>query len=286
LEEGGNQQKVDTAPLWVISLGRLGMREFDLGSDADLTFVLADEAARNTESLAHWTRIAERMVAMITAYTGSGNLFAVDTRLRPYGGAGPLVMGASRMLEYFERDAEAWEGITYLKARAVAGDPHAAEAFLMDLQQTYWNRYGAAGSSRAELRKMRQRLEEETGKARPLKAGSGGYYDIDFVLLFLRLRNAGIYYRALNTPARIKALEAIGALNAQNASFLTDAATFYRAVDHAIRLISGKAEGHLPKSSSQRDNLESILPRWTPIPLHELKQVQLATRALFTRIFG
>ncbi len=286
LEEDGNQQDVNTAPLWVISLGRLGMREFDLGSDADLAFVLADEAARDTESLAHWTRIAERMIAMITAYTGSGNLFAVDTRLRPYGGAGALVMGAGRMLEYFKHDAEAWEGITYLKARVVAGDPEAAETFLMDLQQTYWNRYGAAGSSRGELRKMRLRLEEETGKARPLKAGSGGYYDIDFVLLFLRLKNAGIYYRALNTPARIKALEAIGALNAQNASFLTDAATFYRALDHAIRLISGKAEGHLPKSSSQRDNLESILPRWTPIPLHELKQVQLATRALFTRIFG
>src|ERR1035438_3184291 len=41
--------------LWVISLGRLGMREFDLASDADLVFVLADADAGE---LQFWTRVA------------------------------------------------------------------------------------------------------------------------------------------------------------------------------------------------------------------------------------
>ena len=34
--------------MWVIALGRLGMREFDLASDADLVFVLADSDADGT----------------------------------------------------------------------------------------------------------------------------------------------------------------------------------------------------------------------------------------------
>ena len=45
--------------LMVIALGRLGMREFDLASDADLVFVLPDE---DHEEHLFWTRVAERMI--------------------------------------------------------------------------------------------------------------------------------------------------------------------------------------------------------------------------------
>ena len=55
--------------LMVIALGRLGMREFDLASDADLVFVLPD--ADRAEHV-FWTRVAERMIDLITAYTGDG----------------------------------------------------------------------------------------------------------------------------------------------------------------------------------------------------------------------
>ena len=65
------------------------MREFDLGSDADLVFVLADSDAAD---MAFWTRVAERVVDLTTAYTGGGVMFAVDTRLRPNGADGPLVL--------------------------------------------------------------------------------------------------------------------------------------------------------------------------------------------------
>ena len=74
--------------MMVIALGRLGMREFDLGSDADLNFVLPDSDARE---MRFWTRVAERMIDMITAYTGEGIMFAVDTRFRPNGREGNLV---------------------------------------------------------------------------------------------------------------------------------------------------------------------------------------------------
>ena len=105
--------------LWVIALGRLGMREFDLASDADLVFVLCDSESRRMEA---WTRVANRLIDLVTAYTGDGVLFAVDTRLRPNGGDGPLVQTESAVKDYFTRTAEAWEGITYMKSRAVAGE--------------------------------------------------------------------------------------------------------------------------------------------------------------------
>ena len=269
--------------MWVIALGRLGLREFDIGSDADLVFVLSDSSAGE---LQFWTRVAEHLVDMITAYTGGGVLFAVDTRLRPNGGGGPLVQTASAVTDYFARTAEAWEGITYMKSRAVAGDPEGAEAFLHQLQEVDWRRYGQSGRSRADLRQMRLRLEKEQGASQPLKAGRGGYYDIDFLLMYLRLKSAGIFYKVLNTPARIEVLESIGHLDRTAAKFLLDTASFYRALDHGLRVLSGHAEGRLPKTELQRETLSALLRRWTPIPLSDLGEIVNRTRAAFDKLFG
>ncbi len=268
--------------LWVIALGRLGMREFDLASDADLVFVLCDSESRRREE---WTRVAGRMIDLITAYTGDGVLFAVDTRLRPNGGDGPLVQSESAVKDYFTRTAEAWEGITYMKSRAVAGEPMSADLFLHHLQAIDWVRYGQSGRSRTDLKQMRQRLEKEQGATHPLKAGRGGYYDIDFLLMYLRLKSAGIFFQSLNTPERIEVLESMDHLDRSEAGFLRDAATFYRALDHGLRVRSGHAEGKLPVGA-QRAALGELMKRWTRVPLDSFGEVRERTRELFDRLFG
>ncbi len=269
--------------MWVVALGRLGMREFDLASDADLVFVLADSDSAEME---FWTHAAARIIDLITAYTGSGFLFAVDTRLRPNGSGGPLVQTEAAFRDYFARTAEAWEGITYMKSRAVAGEAARAEAFLHRLQEADWLRYGQSGRSRADLRQMRLRLEREQGATHPLKAGRGGYYDIDFLLMYLRLKSAGIFFKVLNTPARIEVIESLGYLDRREARFLSDVATFYRALDHGLRLITGHAEGKLPSSDLQIDTLGKLLKRWTPIPLSDLAEIRRRTREMFDRVFA
>ena len=269
--------------MWVVAMGRLGVREFDLASDADLVFVLADADA---DELLFWTRVAEHLVDMVAAYTGSGVLFTVDTRLRPNGGSGPLVQTEAAVIEYFDRTAEAWEGITYMKSRAVAGHPARAEAFLHQIQEVDWRRYGQGGRSRSALRQMRARLEKEQGALHPLKAARGGYYDIDFLLMYLRLKSAGVFFRVLNTPARIEVLESMSDLDRTQAKFLLDAATFYRALDHGLRVMTGHAEGKLPKSEAQRETLAELLRRWTPIPLSELGEIRNKVSAAFDRQFG
>jgi glutamate-ammonia-ligase adenylyltransferase len=275
--------------LMAIALGRLGMREFDLASDADLVFVLPDE---DREQQLFWTRVANRMVDLLTAYTSSGLMFAVDTRLRPNGGAGALVQSESSYKEYFAKNAEAWEGIAYMKARAVAGDVERATTFLNELQKVDWRRYGQSGRSKKDLRQMRMRLEKEQGAGNPLKAGLGGFYDIDFSLLYLRLKGAGIFFKVLNTPARIDIIEAMGHLERADAEFLRDAATFYRAVDHALRVYSGHAEGSLPNSETQLQLVTELVHRWTPEHLNhqplktELAQIKNRTREIFDSLFG
>lgn len=268
--------------MWVVALGRLGMGEFDIASDADLVFVLADGDATELE---FWTRVAQRFVDMIMAYTGEGVLFAVDTRLRPNGNDGLLVMCEGPFIEYFHNSAEAWEGITYLKARIVAGDAKRGAGFLHQLQGIDWQRHGQRNLSRVDLRTMRGRIEKEQGAAHPLKAGRGGFYDIDFILMYLRLKAAGMYYDVLNTPERIKVLESNGQLDRGSAKFLLEAATFYRALDHAIRVMTGHAQDRLPQGVMQVENLAALLKRWTPIGLDQVETIQSNVRTLYEKIF-
>jgi glutamate-ammonia-ligase adenylyltransferase len=178
-----------------------------------------------------------------------------------------------------------------MRCRAVTGNLEAGTRFLNTLQEVDWRRYGQSGRSRKQLAQMRARLEKEQGAGNPLKAGHGGYYDIDFSLMYLRLRGAGIFYKVLNTPARIDVIEKMGHLERPDAEFLRDAATFYRAVDHGLRVFTGHAEGRLPTAAGQLEMLDALVRRWTPEYLHdqpldvELAQVQARTREFFDRLF-
>ncbi len=275
--------------LMVVALGRLGMLEFDVASDADLIFILPD---RDSEELFFWTRVAERLIQQITAYTGEGVIFSVDTRLRPNGREGMLVQTEQSFRDYFAHRAAAWEGIAFMKSRSVAGNTNHGTEFLNQLQDIDWRRYGQTARSRRMLWDMRMRLEKEQGASNPLKAGRGGYYDIDFCLMYLRLKAAGMFFKELNTPARIDVIERMGHLERADADFLRDAATFYRAVDHALRVYSGNSGGRLPRTQYKLEAVHRIVSRWTPQHLHdqpldiELAQIQARTRESFERIFG
>ncbi|MEO5952530.1 MAG: glutamine-synthetase adenylyltransferase, partial [Chloroflexia bacterium] len=277
-----------TMPMMVVALGRLGLRELDLASDVDIVFILRDE---RSEMLEGWTRVASKMIELLTAYTGEGVIFTVDARLRPYGREGDLVQLESTFMEYFNHHAEAWEGIAYMKARAVAGDVERATSFLNELQKVDWRRYGQSHRAKKQLSEMRTRLEREQGRNNPLKAGRGGFYDIDFLLLYLRLRSAGIFFKVLNTPERIDVVEQMGHLEQEDAAFLMEAATLYRAIDHGMRIYTGHSTSSLPEAPAIREALETMLRRWLPNrtgPMSlevELLKIQERTRETFERLF-
>ncbi len=270
--------------MMVVALGRLGMREFDLGSDADLLFIIPDSEAPRQR---FWTRVVEHLIEILTGYTSEGPILSLDTRLRPNGREGMLVQTESKYVEYFSNTAEAWEGIAYMKARGVAGDTDRATKFLTELQQVDWRRYGQGGRSKQDLRQMRMRLQREQGSTTPLKAAEGGYYDADFILMYLRLKGAGMFFKSLNTPERIDVVEKMGHLERADAEFLLQATNYFRALDHAIRVVMGRAEEKLPSSSAEREMVAELVRRWTKDrPTASTLETDLdALRAKMRRLF-
>jgi glutamate-ammonia-ligase adenylyltransferase len=81
--------------------------------------------------------------------------------------------------------------------------------------------------------------------------------------MFLRLRGAGMFFKSLNTPERIDIVEKTGHLERADAEFLLLATTYFRALDHAIRLVTGRAEEKIPKAPAYRARIAELMQRWT-----------------------
>jgi glutamate-ammonia-ligase adenylyltransferase len=237
--------------LAVFALGRLGTEEFDVASDADLLFVRAPGADEGAARVA-----AERLVHALSAYTKDGVLFAVDTRLRPRGGEGELVMTPAQVETYLQEEAQAWESLSYSKLRFVAGREDVkplllAPAWRQIVEIAQRERFAAA------VREMRARLEKSNRYPNSFKLAAGGFYDVDFIASYLMLAQASQV--SGNTEARLEQLHEAGFLEPATFEKLRDAALLYRATDHAIRLVTGRARPELPAAEHQRRAVEALV---------------------------
>ncbi|MGH9472090.1 MAG: hypothetical protein ACRD1M_05050 [Terriglobales bacterium] len=256
----------------VLALGRLGLAELDLLSDLDLVFLAAGpelEAAN---------RLAARFIGFLSDYTQQGNLYNVDTRLRPGGGEGELVQTPAAVRAYFHSQANVWEALSYLKARPVAGDRLTAGnalAGVYDALSTRFRSYLATPAARVELAALRQRIANAGHPGRwGLKTGAGGYYDVDF-LFSPRLIAAGrVSAGAGGLAAAVRSLLLLAQSSSGNqalppaaASELADLVSLLRAADHALRVVTGSAGAAIPSAGPSVERCWVWLCRIHPHPI-------------------
>jgi len=248
-------------PLAVLGLGRLGLQEFDLGSDADLVFIAPARASR--DDIARWTHFAEKTIDVLSSYTSDGTVFAVDTRLRPRGQEGELVVTEDALLSYVAKDAQVWEALTYLKACPVAGNRELGAQAVQRLVLGVFDRFAGYPQLEAELHEMRRRLEREVMvPPSNTKTAPGGYYDVDFAVSYLRLRHRVELPAGANSPEQIAALRGRDLIGAEDARTLAEGAAFLRSVDHAIRLVTGRTADGLPEHVGHAEAVDDLTRRW------------------------
>jgi glutamate-ammonia-ligase adenylyltransferase len=275
-------------PFAILGLGRLGLSEFDLASDADLIFIASPDLSR--EDLVCCTRLAEGTIDMLSSYTSDGTVFAVDTRLRPRGREGELVVTSDALVQYAAEGAQVWEAMTYLKVVPVAGDAILAEGTVNRLLAATLDSFGSHSGLEAELREMRRRLEREVlVPPSNTKTAPGGYFDVDFVVSCLRLRNGVAFTPGSNTAQRVAGLRSAGLLSADDAQVLTHGAAFLRSLDHAVRLVIGKAPDGLPEHVGHAAAIEDLLRHWSLIEEGSslptrLRTTQEQIRAVYRRV--
>ncbi len=187
----------------IIAYGKLGGIELNYGSDLDLVF-LHDSAGsrqitagpRQIDNAAFFAKLVQRIIHFLTTRTGAGDLYEVDTRLRPSGRAGLLVSAVEAFAEYQHRQAWTWEHQALARARVVAGPTALAERFQI-IRREILQRERDPDVLRREVRDMRERMRAEldasTAEVFDLKQGRGGIADIEFVVQYAVLANASRY---------------------------------------------------------------------------------------------
>jgi [glutamine synthetase] adenylyltransferase / [glutamine synthetase]-adenylyl-L-tyrosine phosphorylase len=268
--------------LAILALGRLGTREFDLLSDADLLFVC--EGSENREAL---TKSAEQIMQALAAYTQEGMVFAVDARLRPRGAEGDLVVTPAQLESYFASEAQPWEALTYTKLRLIVGRAELGKQ-AAQISETLFRRFAAdAGFSQA-VREMRTRLQNATAPAKSIRTSAGGLYDIDFLSSFLLVKN-DIRPKTGSLRDRLWRCSAKGALEKRDAALLDHAAELCRTVEHVLRLVTGRNGRWLPSAEHARQAVEKlasqILRRQFPEGLEkELLRTFTEVRSIYDRV--
>lgn len=268
--------------LAILALGRLGTREFDLLSDADLLFVC--HPAENRQAL---TKAAEQLMQTLAAYTQEGMVFPVDARLRPRGADGELLVTPAHLQTYFAAEAQPWEALTYSKLRFLAGNRelgrHAAAA-----TETLFKRFAAEPSFPQAVREMRQKLQDASAPASSIRTSAGALYDVDFLSSFLLVKHS-IRPKGGTLRDRLWRCAAIGVLEKPDAARLDHAAELCRTVEHILRLVSGRKSRWLPASEHIRSAVtklaSQVLRREFPNGLEEeLLRTFTEVRQIYARV--
>ena len=129
--------------LAVIGLGKLGGEELNFSSDIDLMFAYP-ESGNTYSKLSNeefFSLVATGIIRLLSKHTEDGFVFRVDTRLRPFGKSGPIVMNFDAMEEYYYSYGREWERYALIKARIVGGDRKKGEELLSELRPFIYRRY-------------------------------------------------------------------------------------------------------------------------------------------------
>ncbi|MEX2016184.1 MAG: DUF294 nucleotidyltransferase-like domain-containing protein, partial [Candidatus Hydrogenedentales bacterium] len=240
-------------PFAIFGYGKMGGREMGYGSDLDLVFVYRDDGTTESgmatgEYTAH---LATALIKRLKELTPQGNLYDVDTRLRPDGRKGPLTVSARRYVTYYREEAEAWERLALVKARFIAGDAAFAQSLEAAIQTLVWDRpFTVADLERIE--DLRERLAAQH-KPEDLKHGIGGIAELEFAVRLMQLARARDEpdLRRGDVIGAIETLDVTGHLTHDDATTLRDAYILYRRVENRLRLREGRPSSTLPADPKQ-----------------------------------
>ncbi len=250
--------------LLVLGMGKLGACELNLSSDIDLIFCFphtgtTDGGPRELTCEQFFTRLAQRLVRALDEVTADGFVFRVDTRLRPFGSAGPLAMSFDAMEGYYHSQAREWERYAMTKVRVIAGPPAAAAELADLLSRFVYRRYldfGAIESLRS-LKLMIDREVQRKGMANNIKLGPGGIREIEFIGQSFQLirggRDRDLRVRPIQTV--LARLARKGLMPADDVRALTAAYRFLRLTENRIQAWQDRQTHVLPDQPEARERL-------------------------------
>ena len=248
----------------IIAYGKLGGKELGYGSDLDIVFVYEDDHEQAGEVYAALVR---KLINWLTVKTGEGDLYEIDTALRPNGNSGLLVTSfeayARYQLQRGSNTAWTWEHQAITRARFVMGTDGLRERF-EEVRHAVITAPRDAAALQTEIVTMRGKVRA----AHPVKGGKfdvkhsrGGMVDAEFAVQFLVLSQSARHPELVENAGNIALLQ-----RAELAGLLPEdvgqrAAAAYRAlrrVQHRARLNEEPTQVTPPAMEAERQAIETL----------------------------
>ncbi len=192
--------RVPDSELVILALGRMGGAMLTHASDLDLIYLFTgdftaeSDGAKPLGATLYYNRLAQRLTAALSVATPAGPLYQIDTRLRPSGGQGPLVVTLDSFARYQREDAWTWEHMALTRARPVFGSDAARGAVSAVIADVLAGARPArdivadAVAMRTEMATHKQPRGDLDAKLLP-----GGLVDLEFAVHVVQLvRHAGL----------------------------------------------------------------------------------------------
>lgn len=200
--------------LAVIAYGKLGGKELGYGGDLDVVFVYDDsDEADKQQAQEVYAAFVRKLITWLTLRTAAGELFDIDTALRPNGNSGLLVTSIDAYERYQDgrgsNTAWTWEHQALTRARFAAGCSRVAPRFEATRRAVL-----TAARDPAALRDEVRAMREKVRAARPVPAGRfdvkhspGGMMDVEFAVQYLVLAHGAAHATLLDNAGNIALLQ-------------------------------------------------------------------------------
>jgi glutamate-ammonia-ligase adenylyltransferase len=255
---------------WILlGMGKLGAHELNFSSDIDLISFFDPQAAAVLDPLEAtdlFARLTRRLVRILQDRTEHGYVFRTDLRLRPDPGSTPLAIPVEAALNYYEGRGQNWERAAMIKARPIAGDIKAGEAFLKELQPYVWRKYMDYAAI-ADVHSIKRQIHAHKGHGEiavhghNVKLGRGGIREIEFFVQTQQLIAGGRFpeLRGRETAPMLAELAAHGWITAEARDALTKQYWFLRRVEHAIQMVADEQTHVLPEDDEGLERIAHML---------------------------
>ncbi len=266
------QRHREAPALAVIAYGKLGGKELGYGSDLDVVFLYDDSDEADPQRAQEiYGAYVRKLITWLTLRTPAGELFDIDTALRPNGNSGLLVTSIASF-EHYQRGrgsntAWTWEHQAITRARFAAGDRRMAERFEA-ARRAVLTAARDPEALRGEVHSMREKVR----KARPVPAdrfdvkhSAGGMMDVEFAVQYLVLAHAAAHEALIGNVGNIALLqraEACGLLPAGVGTAAADAYRELRRAQHRARLDERPTQFDPAELAGPRD---AVLALWRAV---------------------
>ncbi len=253
----------------VLGMGKLGAGELNFSSDIDLVVFFEPEAPAILDPLDAtelFSRLTKRLVRILQDRTEAGYVFRTDLRLRPDPGSTPLAIPVEAALNYYEGRGQNWERAAMIKARPIAGDIAAGDAFLKELSPYVWRKYMDFAAI-ADVHSIKRQIHAHKGhgeiavKGHNVKLGRGGIREIEFFVQTQQLIAGGRFpeLRGRETVPMLGELAKHRWITAEARDALTAQYWFLRRVEHAIQMVADEQTHTLPEDEEGLERIALLL---------------------------